>query len=106
MEGENKMTEIQDLFEDLKSSDWWDRKNAIEKLLGYPEDSYLPVLAEWLRNHDDALLRNASMETYRALGIRAVDSLSSLLRDDDADVRLFAANILGDIGQARRSLLS
>jgi HEAT repeat protein len=57
-------------------------------------------LAEWLRNHDDALLRNASMETYRALGIRAVDSLSSLLRDDDADVRLFAANILGDIGQA------
>ncbi|MDH4230776.1 MAG: HEAT repeat domain-containing protein [Nitrospirota bacterium] len=94
------MIEIQGIFEDLKSSDWWDRKNAIEKLLAHPEDSYLPVLAEWLRNHDDALLRNASMETYRALGIRAVDSLSSLLRDDDAEVRLFAANVLGDIGHA------
>jgi len=91
------MQEIQGMLNDLKSSNWWVRKNTIENLLSYSEDSYLFVLEEWLRNGDDALLRNAAMEMYRALGGKAIKSLISLLKDVDVDVRVFAANILGDI---------
>jgi HEAT repeat protein len=93
------MQEIQEILNKLKDNNWWVRKNTIENLLAYPEDSYLSVLEEWLRNGDDALLRNAAMEAFRTLGGKAVRSLISLLKDEDSDVRVFAANILGDIKQ-------
>ncbi len=94
------MQEIQGILDNLKNSNWWVRKNIIENLLAYPEDYYLPVLEEWLRNGDDALLRNAAMEAFRALGGKALKSLVSLLKDKDPDVRIFAANMLGDIKDA------
>lgn len=90
------MPEIQGLLNNLKNSNWWVRKNSIENLLAYPEDSYLAVLEEWLKD-DDALLRNSSMEAYRALGANALKSLVPLLKNRDADLRLFAVNLLGDI---------
>jgi len=93
------MQEIRDILESLKTSDWWKRKSSIEALISHHEDLYLDVLKEWLKNDDDALLRNASMEIYRALGRRSLKSLISLLKDEDSDVRVFAANILGDIKQ-------
>lgn len=92
------MQEIQGLLDSLKNGDWWARKRCISKLLAHPEALYLPVLEQWLRNGDDALLRNASMEIYKALGRRSIDSLISLLQDLDGEVRIFAANVLGDIG--------
>ena len=88
------MQEIQEILNKLKDNNWWVRKNTIENLLAYPEDSYLSVLEEWLRNGDDALLRNAAMEAFRTLGERAVRPLISLLKDKDPDVRIFAANVL------------
>jgi len=94
------MQEIQEILNDLKSSNWWVRKNSIENLISYPEDKYLTVLEEWLRNNDDALLRNAAMEAYRVLGAKALNSLISLLKDIDDDVRVFAANVLGDVKDA------
>ncbi|MDO9287610.1 MAG: HEAT repeat domain-containing protein [Thermodesulfovibrionales bacterium] len=94
------MQEIQEILNKLKDNNWWVRKNTIENLLAYPEDSYLSILEEWLRNGDDALLRNAAMEAFRTLGEKAVRSLISLLKDKDPDVRIFAANVLGDIGDA------
>lgn len=92
------MREVQGILNDLKNSDWWIRKDIIKGLLDYPEDLYINVLEDWLREGDDALLRNISMEAYRALGKRSLKSLIALLREEDADVRVFAANVLGDIG--------
>ena len=91
------MEEIRVLLNNLKNSDWWIRKETIRKLLDYPENLYMSDLEEWLRNGEDALLRNASMETFKELGERALGSLGCLLRDEDVDVRIFAANVLGDI---------
>lgn len=91
------MEEIKALLNNLKDSDWWVRKETIRKLLDYPEDQYLSDLEEWLRNGEDALLRNVSMEAYKELGERALGSLIFLLRDEDPDVRIFSANVLGDI---------
>jgi len=91
------MEEIRVLLNNLKNSDWWVRKENIRKLLDYPEDMYLCDLEEWLRNGEDALARNASMEAYKELGERALGSLIFLLRDEDPDVRIFSANVLGDI---------
>src|SRR5574340_919399 len=91
------MEEIRVLLGNLKNRDWWVRKDTIRKLLDYPEDLYLSDLERWLRNGEDALLRNAAMEIYRELGERALGSLVFLLRDEDSDVRIFSANVLGDI---------
>lgn len=92
------MPEVERLLENLKNSDWWTREKNIQNLVSLPEDRYLPVLEEWLRDGDDAMLRNAAMEVYRALGPRALTSLAFLLKEDDTDVRVFSANVLGDIG--------
>lgn len=89
--------EIRVLLNELQNSDWWVRRETIRKLLDYPENLYMSDLEEWLRNGEDALLRNASMETFKELGERALGPLGCLLRDEDADVRIFAANVLGDI---------
>jgi HEAT repeat protein len=91
------MQEIQGLLNELKSDDWWIRKNTIGKLLAYPEALYAGVLEGWLKKGGDALLRNASMEAFKALGTRSLGSLASLLRDKDADARILAANVLGEI---------
>lgn len=91
------MEEIRVLLNDLKNTDWWVRKETIRKLLDYPESLYLSDLEVWLRNGEDALLRNASMEIFKELGERALVSLGCLLKDEDVDVRIFAANVLGDI---------
>jgi HEAT repeat protein len=94
---EDATGEIRALLNRLKDSDWWVRKETIRKLLDYPEALYVSDLKEWLRNGEDALLRNASMETFRELGERALASLAFLLMDEDVDVRIFAANVIGDI---------
>ncbi len=85
----------------MTSADWWVRDNAVRELLGFPVESYLPFLENALRNHEDANLRNASMDCYRALEGRALPSLFNLIRDDDPEVRLFAANLMGDIGDIK-----
>ena len=81
----------------LKDNDWWVRKETARKLLAYHEDLYLSDLEKWLRNGKDAVLRNASMETYKELGERALGPLVFFLGDEDSDVRIFAANVLGEI---------
>ncbi|MDP2167529.1 MAG: HEAT repeat domain-containing protein [Thermodesulfovibrionales bacterium] len=92
------MDDTQYLLDELKNPDWWVRRNAIKGLLTRPEDAYLPFLESALRNHEDATLRNASMEFFKAMGSRALPSLIRLIGDDaDEEARLFAANLLGDI---------
>jgi len=95
------MGKIQRLLKELNSADWWARSAAIKGLLLLNEKSYLPALEKALKNHENTLLRNASMELYVALGARALPSLVALLKDDDPEVRIFAANLLGDIKDRR-----
>ena len=90
-------TEIHKLVTDLPQLDWWDRRKAIECLLARPEGEYIAFLEEGIRNHADANIRNASMEVYAALGPRAFPSVSSLLTDEDPEVRLFSINVLCEI---------
>lgn len=95
------MQEIRDILESLKTSDWWVRNTIMRTLMKYPERSYFPFLEAALRDHDDAALRNAAMDFYRTLNSRALPSLFNLMKDDDPEVRLFAANLLGDIGDRK-----
>ncbi len=92
------MHDFQGLLNELGSADWWTRNAVMKTLMCHPEDSYLPFLEAALRNHDNASLRNASMDFYRTLHRRALPSLFNLIRDGDPEVRLFAANLLGDAG--------
>jgi HEAT repeat protein len=91
------LKEIRALLGKLKDNDWWVRKESARKLLAYQEDLYLPDLEKWLRNGEEAVLRNAAMETYKELGERGMGPLVSFLGDEDSDIRIFAANVLGDI---------
>ena len=91
------MEKTHTLLKELNSADWWVRSAAIKSLLLHNEGNYLPALEKALKDHENALLRNASMELYVALGARALPSLAALLKDDDPEVRVFAANLLGDI---------
>ena len=89
--------EIRLLLGNLRDTDWWVRKETIGRLLDYPENMYLSDLEEWLRDGNDALKRNASMEAFKELGERALGFLVRLLKDEDVDVRILSANVLGDI---------
>ena len=86
------------LLKVLPEKDWWGRQKAIRDIISHPEREYLRYLEEALRNGDDADVRNTAMEVYRALGRRALPSLGLLVNDADPEVRLFAVNILSDIG--------
>jgi HEAT repeat protein len=91
------MEDIRLLLEKLKQSSHWERRGLTELLRMQPVGRYTPVLEEWLRSGRDAGLRNVAMEIYRVLGCGAHTSLFSLLHDEDSDVRIFAASLLGDI---------
>jgi HEAT repeat protein len=95
------MHEIERLLKELGNPDWWTRSSAINGLLNYPEKFYLSFLEEALRDQENAVLRNGAMEFYVVLGDRAVLSLIGLLKDEDPEVRLFSANLLGDIADKR-----
>ncbi|MDR0338886.1 MAG: HEAT repeat domain-containing protein [Desulfovibrio sp.] len=53
-----------------------------------------------LLRSDDAPVRNLSMDLLRHLGNSDLPSLQSLLHDDDPDVRIFVADILGATASA------
>ncbi len=94
-------TEIHKLIEKLPELDWWGRCRTIKDLLTHPEDEYTGFLEEGVRNHEEANVRNAAMEVYAALGPRAFPSLSTLLNDDDPEVRLFSVNVFCELRDAK-----
>lgn len=86
-------------IQEIRNEDWSARQAAIENLLVQPDEEFLPGLETAIMDHEDAILRNAAMEAYRSAGLRALPSLLRLLGSSDNEVRIFAANILGDIGR-------
>jgi HEAT repeat protein len=93
--------EVLELLKDLPRRDWWDRQKIIERLTAHHEKEYIAYLEQSIRDHDNADIRNTAMEVYRALGIRAFPSLATLLKEDDPEVRLFAVNIICQIGDRK-----
>lgn len=91
------MANIKGYLDDLRSEEWWVRERAMKNLLEYPEEIYIEFLERGLKNHNDAILRNASMELYSRLGKRALKSLLRLSSDEDSEIRIFATILLGDI---------
>ncbi|CAK7034539.1 MAG: hypothetical protein DELT_00505 [Desulfovibrio sp.] len=51
-----------------------------------------------LLRSEDAPVRNIAMDLLRAVGATDIDSLFQLLHDQDPDMRIFAADILGSTG--------
>lgn len=94
-------TEVKKLLKDLPERDWWGRQKIIARLTAHNEEEYIVHLEQSIRNHDDADVRNTAMEVYKALGARAFPSLASLLKEDDHEVRLFAVNIICQIGDRK-----
>ncbi len=96
-----------------------------------PDIEYVPFLAQHLKSHnlgvqeaadmalrkiggpetvqtvipllrsDEAPVRNLSMDILRDVGGTDFDSLATLLQDEDADIRIFVADIMGSTKNAR-----
>lgn len=91
------LKEPRELWMLLPKKDWQERQAYIKMLTAYPIVEYRAELEQGIRNDDDADIRNAAMEVYRALGARGFPSLEALLQDSNHEVRLFAVNILCSI---------
>jgi HEAT repeat protein len=85
------------LGETLGDRSWRVRKAALEAIVSLPGDDKISVLLEGIRDEESAGRRNTCMEALIRLGEEAVPFLPRLLEDDDADVRKFGVDILGNI---------
>ncbi len=74
------------------------KPDAMEKLMSMGFETIYPVLECGVRNDDNADLRNSSMELLVQFGKLSLPRLIKLLRDDNEEIRNFAAVMLGDIG--------
>ncbi len=68
--------------------------NAIRKIGG--KEAVTGVIP--LLRSDEAPVRNGAMDILRALGVQDLQSLIALLKDEDVDIRIFIADILGSAG--------
>jgi len=85
----------------LSDESWRVRKAAVDRLAELkPVERALPHLIDALGLGDDAQARNAAAEALSRIGSPAVKRLAERLGHGDADVRKFAADILGEIGHA------
>jgi HEAT repeat protein len=86
------------LFSSLGDSSWRVRKEAVDALLesGLDEGT-MAELVELLRSHENAGLRNSTVELFERLGVRAVPVLCRHVNDSDHDVRKFVMDIMGSI---------
>ncbi len=83
----------------LGDGSWRVRKAAVEMLRDFPErDSAIDTLLRALADSDNAGRRNAAVEALVALGGRSIPALRHKLDVKDEDVRKFAVDILGEIG--------
>lgn len=75
-------------------------QDAVERALcGIGGPAVFHGLLPLLRS-DDATARNIAMNILRTLGATGLPVLQEMLKDDDADMRIFVADILGSTGSA------
>ena len=86
------------LLEAVGDESWPVREAALAHLVDFPDSAVHPALEAALRDHADAGLRNAAMEVYVRRG--DLEPLVRLVRDEDEEVRNFAAVMIGTLGDA------
>jgi HEAT repeat protein len=87
------------LFRALGDTGWRVRKEAVEIFLGLPAAASLcGEVCELLHSQENAGLRNAAVEILTRIGRAALPGLLEELTCQDHDVRKFALDILGAIG--------
>lgn len=87
------------LYQALGDAAWRVRKEAVEIFLGLPAAPALcGEICELLHSQENAGLRNAAVEILTRIGRAAVPGLLEELTCQDHDVRKFALDILGEIG--------
>jgi HEAT repeat protein len=87
------------LYAALGDESWRVRKEAVEIFLSLPAAGHLTgEVTELLHAQDNAGLRNAAVEILTRLGREAVPNLLEELTCSDHDVRKFALDILGEVG--------
>lgn len=86
------------LLSALGDRDWRVRKTAVEALVGLGGPAVTSGLVLHLSAHDNAGARNSAIEALVRLGSASVGPLLKLLDTGDPDVRKFAVDVLGDIG--------
>lgn len=89
------------LLRTLRDADWRVRKTAVEALVAMGGQEVTQGLVQLLSAEDNAGARNSSIEALVRLGSQSVDALLPLLSVKDPDVRKFAVDVLGDIGDSR-----
>jgi HEAT repeat protein len=85
------------LAEALGDRSWRVRKASLEAVVAIPGKETMDILLGGLRDEESAGRRNTCMEALIRLGDEAVPFIPALLKDDDADVRKFGVDILGNI---------
>ncbi|MBN2383414.1 HEAT repeat domain-containing protein [bacterium] len=76
------------------------REQAIKAIEALPLDELCHTLNEYLHAHDNADNRNAALDIFRELGLRAVPFLTAGLNDPDEEVRMFIVQLLGDVADS------
>lgn len=73
------------------------REEALKAICAFAPEVAFPVLDSMLRDHENATVRNAAIEAFPRYGAQAGIHLGGLLKDEDEEIRQFAALILGEI---------
>ena len=90
------------LVECLADSSWRVRKSAVERLAAWPDaDAVARALCLALADGENPGRRNAAVDALVRRGAAALPRLIETTRDPDPDVRKFAVDALGGIGDAR-----
>jgi len=86
----------------IEDSDWQIRSGAIRALAAAPPAEALPAMLRAIRNrHSDPNVLNSALEVLTLSGWDATLALIEFLRQDDADLRIYAAMALGQRNDAR-----
>ncbi len=93
---------LEPLVNGLADRSWRVRKTAQEILFeDYRPEDYIPKLIELLYLEHNAGARNAAIETLTRLGRKATPRLMEAFKTENADVRKFVIDILGELRDKR-----
>jgi HEAT repeat protein len=83
---------------ELGAEDWRTRKQAVEQMIAEPAQATVVQLIDRLRKeHRDASVLNSIIQLLTSGAWETVQPLIGLTRDNDPEVRMYAAMALGDI---------